>query len=58
MSNGKGDTRRPKQISDAEMELRWYMAFGGYTIPDDVPCVVSDFGTLESKADMESARDC
>jgi len=26
-ANGKGSRRRPQQISDAELEQRWYEAF-------------------------------
>jgi hypothetical protein len=30
MSNGKGSTRRPKAVSDAELDARWELAFGGW----------------------------
>jgi len=30
---GKGSKRRPQQISDEEMELRWQMAFSKWNKP-------------------------
>lgn len=46
MPNGKGSGRRPAAISDAEMDLRWELAFGGKKVDPDLPAVISGFPPL------------
>lgn len=36
MSNGKGSARRPKQVSDAELDARWAATFGEWQPKTDL----------------------
>ena len=50
---GKGSGRRPKQISDAELEKAWNSIFAGHPNEDDFKVAKEDIKKRKSEVEQE-----